>query len=193
MKRSNAIRPPPFQPNLLVRRKFRFESSAAVTAPISSTDLFDLVVMACTSTTAFDVYNSVRLRGVEIWGPMASDLKPVTVSVEYFGSGAVGSPATLFSDTSMGSMMCAHVKTKPPKASAPSLWLDASQSATVVFTVKLPANSIIDVDLDLILQNGTGAVPAGASVAGATAGVVYVRSLDSTGAAALLPVSYPTI
>lgn len=191
MKRGNSQRPPPFQPNLAVRRKLRFESSAALTsAPVIVADLFDLVAMAATATSAFGVYNSVRLRGIEIWGPMASDLKPVTVSVEYDG-GNVGSPRVLFSDTSMGAMLCAHVKTRPPVRSLSSFWL--TSGGTTLFRLTAPANSVIDVDLDFVLQDGSGAQAVGAAVAGATAGVVYVRSLNSNGLANIPPLSFPTI
>ncbi len=190
MKNSSS-HPPPFQPNLIVQRKFRFESSAALTSsPVTINDLFDLVCMAATTTSAYGVYNSVRLRSVEIWGPMASDLKPVTVSVEFLSLN-LGTPRTLFSDTSMGSSICAHVRAKPPVKGASAMWL--LKGGTSIFNLTLPANSIVEVALDLVLQDGSGAQAVSAAVAGATVGVLYVRSLNAINGNNLVPLSFPTI
>ncbi len=123
---------------------------------------------------------------------MASDLKPVTTSVNWTGINPVGVPSTLASDTSMGASLCAHVKSRPPRGSAAAMWLVIGSNSTV-FELTAPANSIIDVDLDVVLNDGKGAQTVLAAVAGATAGVLYVRALNSNGSNNIPPLSYPTI
>jgi hypothetical protein len=150
--------------------------------------------MAATSTTAFPLLSGLKVEDVEIWGPMASDLKPVTVSVEYPSnvSGALSGPSRITSDSSMGSTSCAHVKVRPPAGSAASFWLSPGNDNIIILNA--PANSIVDVTLSCTLADGANALVTGPlTVAGATAGDVLMLSLDSAGAKLLVPISYSTV
>lgn len=188
------LRPPPISPNTPVRRRFRFEASSALAGvTITGRDLFDLVCMATTTTTASQLYESVRIQAVEIWGPMASDLKPVTVDITWPDNTSIGSPQVVHSDTSMGSSFGAHVRSSPPSWGASSLWQLREATATQ-FILNGPVNSVVDVTLDLVLQQQSAlAATVSHAVSGASVGVIYVRALDSVQSGLLVPLSYPTI
>ncbi len=126
---------------------------------------------------------------MEMWGTPPQALTPVTVSCEFPAISAVGSPGSknvLFSDTSM-SFDPAHIVCRPPKTSLQSMWLSSGETSTW-FTLNGPANVVVDVTFDFVLQNGEAAV----TVTGATTsgiGIVGVRNLDGP-AGSLTPVSY---
>ncbi len=189
------LAPPPFRASLALRQKFRFAaSSAASDLQITSGDLRDLIVMATGATAANNLLASVRVRQIWVWGPMASDLKPVTVSVEFPQTGdAYGAPAVIVSDTSMGAMRSAFLAVKPPKTALASQWLNLAVTTTPLFQLTFPSDSIVDVSFDLVLQNGQGASSPSAPVSGATAGVVYIRALDNRTGTVLVPIAFPTI
>lgn len=151
--------------------------------------------MADTTTTAYRLFSSFKLHSVEMWAPMASDLVPVTASVEFQtpAAAAIGAPNSLRSDTSMGADQCAHVMSSPPPNSLAATW--QSRAATgVLFTLNGPINSIVDVHLSLYLQNGETPLAVANALVAATVGTVYCRGLDGAAAAAtvLPPVSYTT-
>jgi len=175
---------------------YRFQAASAQTADVvNSTSLCDLLCMATGTTEAYEIARAVKVRKIEIWGPMASNLTPVTVSVEWAASGSapVAGPSNIISDTSMGSARCAHVVSTPPTQSACAFWQVASGEA--LFTLAYPTGSVIDLHLSQVLFDGETPVAVTTGVAGATVGQVYCRALDSVtpGQNALVPVSYPFI
>lgn len=196
MNRSNKPipHPPSFTPTYTLQHKYRFQASAVLmNVQITSRDFFDLLIVALTATTGVDLVTGFRIQNVEIWGPMAQALTPVTASIEYPGfQSSVGSPTKIKSDTSMGATEVAHVKYPPPPGSAQSFW--QNQNTTNVFLqLNGPSGSIVDITMAVVLQDGEAPVAPTAAIAGATPGQVYIRALDSNGAALLVPVSFPTI
>lgn len=188
--------PPPFAASIRVDRVYRFQASSAVSADVvSSTSLCDLLCMATGADAAYGIARAVKVRKIEIWGPMAQNLTPVTVSVEWAASGSapVAGPSNIVSDTSMGSARCAHVVSTPPPQSACAFWQVASGEA--MFTLGFPAGSVVDLHLSQVFFDGETPVAVSTGVAGATVGQVYLRPLDSVtpGAFVLTPTSYPTI
>jgi hypothetical protein len=94
---------------------------------------------------------------------MAQNLAPVTVKLEFLGY----NPATLdgfsgasrlYSDTSMTSAAAAHLRVAPDEESLASKWLTASTVSLIRFSY--PANAVIDIVLDLVLNDGTASSPA---------------------------------
>lgn len=190
------INPPPFNASAVVRKVFRFQSNAALAAlPITSTNLLDAWCMAVTTTGAYRLASSFRLNNVKLWGPMSSSLVPVTVSLEYAADAASGlsSPNMLRSDTSMSSSYAAHVAFAPPDKSLASNWFGRAATSPL-FTVNGPINTVIDVDVSFVLQNGETPAVSTAALVAATVGTVYLRGLDGVAAATtvLPPVSYTT-
>lgn len=188
--------PPPFQAAFVVGKVLRFKASSALSGlAITQTNLLDLLCMADTTTTAQRLMSSALLRKVEIWGPMASDLSPVTVSVEFptDAANAIGASNALKSDTSMGATRCAYVGFKPRPGSVASFWAARASSASIL-KLTGPTGSIVDVHLTYVLQNGESAQAVANALVAATVGVVYCRGLDGVAAATtvLPPLSYTT-
>jgi len=73
------------------------------------------------------------------------------------------------------------------------MWQLRQTTATTngaVFILNGPANSIVDVDMDVVIQNGETASAAAVTV-GATVGVIYADALDNGGL--LVPLSWPVL
>ncbi len=190
---AGSAQPLSFKPTIQVDHKFRFQANAAGTSTISTVSLGDLLCVAATTTSAYQIAKSVRIRRVEMWGPPASNLTPVTVSLEWAdGSAGTYGNSIKISDTSVGSTRVAHLNAKPPKSTQTSMWQSAT-SGNNLFTLIYPSGAIIDVHYSMTVQEDAGATAVTGAVAGATVGQVYVRSLDSPSATILIPVSYLTI
>jgi len=193
-KAKSLTHPPSIPTTITVGRTLRFRAASAGTYTVTWKDLGDLLCVAATTTSAYQLASNIRLRRVEIWAPMASDLVPVTTSVEYLVSGGVvAGNSVIHSDTSMGSNSPAHVRAKPPRYTLEGFQQIASNT-DVSFRLVVPVNAIIDISFTLTLRDdGSGAAVTGA-VAGATVGALYCRALTSTSSTtALPPVSLATI
>lgn len=192
-----ALAPPPFSASITFGRTLRFRASSALSSQaITASNLLDLLVMATTTTAVNRIISSIRLDRVEVWGPMASDLVPVTVAVEYNTDSATGlaSSNKLRSDTSMGADHCAHVRYRPPVGTLASFWQGPASSQRL-FLLTCPTNSIVDIQVVMVVQNGETPVAAANAAVAATVGAIYCRGLDglATAGSVLPPVSYPQI
>jgi len=188
------MHPQPFQPSFVLKKKIRFKAVAAATTALVFNDIYDLWCVAATATSAYRIAQAVRVKKIEIWGPMASDLVPVTVSVDWTGSATSGSfgKSNRVSDTSMGSAEPAHLVTRPPPGSQIAQWLTGG-STTALCSLTYPAGSVIDLTYELVARDDGTAQSVASAVAGATVGSNYIRALDSTSGTNLVPVSYSTI
>lgn len=192
--RGSIPHPPQFTPSFVLKKRLRFSAVAASTTTLTPQNLGDLWCVAATTTSAYQIAQSVRLKKIEIWGPMASDLVPVTVSVDWTGSTVPGlfGKSNRVSDTSMGSTEPSYITTKPPAGSQIAQWLSASDTQNLC-KLTYPLGAIIDIHYEFVARDDGAAVAVSGAVAGATVGVNYVRSLDSVTATNLVPLSYPTI
>ncbi len=183
--------PPPLPLSVRKVHTFRFEASAASsTDTFSTTSLGNMLVMAATTTNAYQLCDAIRIRKIEIWGPMASDLVPVTVSVDFTGTSAqaVG-PSCKVTDTSMGANRPAHVVAIPPRTSTASMWQQTLSGLTLC-TLEFPVNAVVDLTVEFVIRDN-GSPSTSIVVSGATVGVVYLRRPDV--AQLLDPISWPVI
>jgi len=198
-KRGTPLGPANWTPNIMFRHRFRFQANAAsstVGNAVSTNNLLQLLVMlndAGTSGTLLPI--AIRLRSVEMWGPPASSLAPVTVSVLYpaGANSSISNPEVIHSDTSVGATVVAHVFSKPPPGSLASMWL-SHDTANNVMKLNFPLNAIVDVvvDIQLPLALATSLAPVTITLAG-TGDTLVTLCLDgapSTGV--LIPVSTNT-
>ncbi len=195
ISRNVVTHPPPFNAAVVVRKTLRFKASGASTGvTITGTNMLDLLCMADTTTSAYRLFSAARVVKIEAWAPMASDLVPVTCSIEWMSetNALFSNPSFLKSDTSMGSVSPAHVLARPPTGALAGMWFGRQVSASLVRLV-FPANTLVDLSLELVLQNGETVQAVATSVAGATVGQVYCRALDNAASSLLVPVSYLTI
>lgn len=174
--------PPAFVPEILFGKPLRFKTSAATSNQvITARDLIDLLCMASSSTAAYSLCAAVKVRRVEMWAPMASDLTPVTCSLEWASNNTLfGGNYVTHSDTSMGAWRPAHVVATPPARSISAMWHTGSGTSDI-FTFSCPINTVIDVHLTFSMRGTENTSPSvSAAVSGASTGVVYCRKLDST-------------
>lgn len=188
------MHPPQFAPSILIRKKLRFQAVAAGTTTLKYNSFGDLHCVATGTTSAYALASSVRVRKIEMWGPMSSTLVPVTVSLDWTGSSSPGSfgPSNKVSDTSMGSSEPAHVVSRPPPGSQIAQWFDGS-SGSQFCVLSYPAGTIIDLDYEYVVRDDGTAQPVITAVVGATVGANYIRALDNQSGTNLPPIGYPTI
>jgi hypothetical protein len=180
--------PPEYVATVRFPHRFRFQTSTGgATASIIRAELLNQILVATTTTTWGRVMSAVKLNKVEIWGfaGIGTTGVPALASVEFLG---LQGPSTVFSDVQIG-MQPAHVVAQPPPDSLNRFWSNSGQNETdALFTIVAPADSIVDVHLDCVLQDGETAVTGG-GIAGATVGQVYYSGLDSIVSANFTPVS----
>lgn len=192
MQSANLLHPPQFIASVVVRKTFRYKSSGSMaTDQLSIKDILTSFVMATAATTANSLMTSFKLHAVEMWGPMASDLAPVTVSCEFnfITTSGLGGPSKFVSDTSMGSSACAHIRAVPPPGSTARFWQSDPASGDNLVLLNGPLNTVVDLDISFIL-NDSGTSGAAITLIAATAGIVYLRKPDVSSAGVLVPVSY---
>jgi len=168
--------PPPIGDLGLKREvRVRFVANAAFSGPISYQNLLDIMNVAATATTAFDLFTAVKIKSVEVWAnALTNATATATLIYDSAAAGSVGDQK-IHTDTSMG-IEPAHFRARPTPRSLPALYQIGT--AATAFYLGVPSGSVVDVSLSL--RNplvGTTAATQNAPVA-ATAGVVYVRGLD---------------
>jgi hypothetical protein len=177
---------------MVVKRRIRFKATAARTGEtITAAAFLDLYCTTPTAITGFQLANACRIRSIELWGPMAADLVPVTVIAEYNGltPGLFGNSLRA-SDTSIGSTSSAHVKLVPTGLQE-GMWF--ASGAQIVATLSYPLNTIVDVVVEIALVDNAAAVAVTGAVAGATIGASYTRALNSPTDNNLVPQGLSTI
>lgn len=185
--------PPQIPASIAVDHVFRFTATEALAAAeVTCNDLFDLLVMAITTTAARRINESVRVCSVEMWCPPSSTGASTVLALEEgVRASGISSPSRRLEDVTMGQDRPAHVRWSPKSDSWLSNWLPADTGVSFILTG--PAGTTLDVHLRTTIADGTLGGNVGASVAGATAGRVYIRALNSNGANTIPPVSYQTI
>ncbi len=190
-KSGGTTHPPSFTATFVVSKKVRFIATAAAAADALTSDSFgQLLGVAVSTTSVRPVASHIRVRKIEMWGPMSSTLAPVTVSVEWTGAQGFAK-SNRISDTSMGSNEPAHVVSRPPRGTLVADWID-QQQAFAMCTLAYPANAVVDVTYDFAVADDGVPLPPRV-VVGATAGAVYVAALNSPANNNLVPVSLATI
>lgn len=192
---SVSLSPPSLSQTLKLNQNLRFAASAAAATTVTDFGVLDLLCMASAANAAYSLCDAFRIKKVRVWAPMASNLSPVTVILEWSNQDAISfqSDATRHTDTSMGSARPAFISCKPPKGSVQGMWISTGNGFGL-FKLTCPINTIVDFQVQLRVRDGTQAARAvNAAVAGATAGQVYCRSLDSTTSNLLVPVALSTI
>jgi len=153
----------------------RYRATAAFSTFITFQNLLDTLLVATTAVAGTDLFQTVRIRRVRIWGMLAVGAAS-SVSVEFAGvtAGIVGDQA-IHTDTSMG-VQPAHVDAKPMTRSLASDFQVSSGAAAML--ISGPAGSVVDVELSFRSQYAVSNNAAANALVGATAGQQYIRGLD---------------
>lgn len=192
--------PPQITSTIMVKNhRFRFVSNAgAYTGTVTFDDLADLMCVATTATTAVRQWAALKLKQVEIWAGNSAGNASNTVQMEWVDTVNIGGSDIVITDTAIGLMDIAHIKSSPPGGSKAADWLNNSSGSSgsdfTILNINLPQGAIIDITLDVNFYDTDSAVSVTGAVAGATTGKTYCRALDSASGTALLPpISFDTI
>jgi hypothetical protein len=89
--------------------------------------------------------------------------------------GASDAPSLFYNDISNSTAEPAHLHARPPKNSVVSRWLNTDYPVTIC-TMNVPTGTIIDLDVELVMQNGN--VTQIQAVTTAAVGTLYTLYLD---------------
>jgi hypothetical protein len=149
----------------------RFTATAAASATaIAFNDLLDSIAVATTATAGFQLFDTVKVRMIEVWACAALGT-PTTITVEFPNTEG---DSRLHTDTSLG-VSPAYLRAIPSSRSTSGFW--HLSGAGTAFAVTVPAGAIIDVHLSF---RGSGGFSTALQVVqvGATVGSVFWRGLD---------------
>ena len=161
-------------------------TGGSTSASISFQNLLDAVFIAGTSTTAYQLFDFVKVRRVTVRAVPGANSggSTVTVGIEFpglvAGSNAGGKQA---SNSQMGVSKCAYVSLVPDKLSAAAFWQQStSANAFVVRSTDLNNTICLGtiIDVELSYKNSADVSPAAlqSAVTGATPGNIYFGGLD---------------
>lgn len=159
----------------------RYRATAAATTTVTFQNLLDTLLVATTATAGTDLFQTVKIRRVRIWGIGALGATSTAVTLEFSGvtTGLVGDQC-IHTDVAMG-VQPAYVDARPsPKALCSEYQLSSAANA---FVMTVPVGAVIDLDLSFRSQFGTVNAAAQNALVGATAGTQYIRGLDGLGGA----------
>ena len=148
--------------------------------------LSHLIMNSASGTANYRLFSAFRLKSVEIWGAAAS----AAVSIEWRSANG---PTVIASDTTVLSAVPAHVRTSPPKDSLAGFWsLTGTNESESLFLITSPADSIVDITYEAIVQNGESATLVTTTASGAI-GTVYETYLAGATTTGFVPVSYASL
>ncbi len=144
--------------------------------------------MAVTATQAYRIWDSVRIKRVEMWCAVDPTTgSPVSPAIEFPGNSGSGMK---YSDTALGFTDIAHVSASPPQSSLAWDWLP-SGATTTICELNVPKNTVVDMILDVTFADIEA--PPVVGVVGAVPSLIYMRALDNNGSGYLVPIGYLTI
>jgi hypothetical protein len=175
--------------DVVVRHKFRFVTSSNGLFVITTKSLTALLSVCYTTNTAVrSIFYAAKLNSVEVWAPPGAVGSFATIYCRWSG-GTFGADV-LRQDCSVSLTEPAHLMCRPPPRTTAAFWSN-NDSSTQLFSLGLPTNAIIDIDVSLIVCNASTTVVTAVSTG--TDGYTYAMALDSqNGTAYCVPQGYVT-
>jgi hypothetical protein len=180
-----------FQPPqlLLVRNYFRsvnlVTSGAQTDFDFTQGTIAQLLMVCATSTLAYPVCYSIKLKRVRIWSA-ANALGATTTIVLEWNAGSTGFIANDYTitDTTMSSTIPCYISSRPP-ANTLAAWNSASGGGAtgtnnVLFSVTCPGGSIIRIDYDYMLNLTESNVANSVAISGGSQGQIVARNPSSS-------------
>jgi len=153
----------------------RYRMTASAAQGITFQNLLDTMLVATTAIAGTNLFQTVRIRRVRVWGIGAVGTA-TSVWVEFAGTttGILGDQA-IHTDTSVG-VQPAYVDCRPnSKCLASEYQLSSAANAV---TISAPAGSVVDVELSFRSGFSSGNAAVQNALVSATAGQQYLRGLD---------------
>lgn len=148
--------PPSLDATVMCTKRFRFSLTAASSVTVTAAQVLAFLAMSLSGaiTDVLPIIDRFRVELVELYGPMASDLEPVTVSLEWIASASGFSvPSKKRSDTSMSSTCCAFVSHRPDHESLSGEWMSGTTGP--LFVASGPSNTVMDIVILFALNDGS--------------------------------------
>ncbi len=155
----------------------RYDAASTASTVWYVGDLIDSILMGATTTNAYPLATTVKLKRIEVWGAgTASE----TLMLEYNTSSSSTSPVTSrnvsFVDTSSGTARPAHICAKPALHSLASHWLRKIPAQNdELFTVTAPDGATMDITFTIVIGGNENA-GAAVTLSSVTAGKIYMHS-----------------
>ncbi len=166
--------PPPWDANIKFGKTLRFYTANSATADQCTTrEFLQMLGVATSSTVCWPIFMAMRVKRITIWGAAPAQGAVSTVSVLW--NTGTGSTDVLeqVTDTSANPAQGPYISTVPPRNSSCALWF--GDSTVVVCFIAAPAGSVMDVEFDGRLADGTDGTTTSFTIAGGTAGVLYTH------------------
>jgi hypothetical protein len=181
--------PRQIHPAISGSKVIRYQSTSAATQEaITQQDISETLVVATSAVLTTRIFSSTRIRKIEMWSAPAQGSASSYLSVV----GDQADPQNRVADTSMG-VTPAHVVWRPTANSVADLWYQNQATSQVLCLITCPADTIIDMSFDFIMQCNDASIYAGPVPVGATPGVLYAPVLDQGGSGNFLPQDYPVL
>jgi len=183
------MHPPRINGNTYLRQKLRFTPSASLTNyPISPQNIMEsLGIIATSATIGYCIFGSFRIKEIEMWCAQTNTAGAVLATCAVsFPLGTSFQSNREFSDSSMSPAYPAHIRVRPPGNEYAAFW--QTHTGNGYFAFSCTQNTIIDIDVECVLRDGTSNIPSTIALVAATTGAVYYQPLDGTGGV-ILPVS----
>lgn len=161
-------------------QKARFQTTATG-SQINFQNL--LVALGATAVSATDIYSdffAIKINKIRIYGAASTTSGANSIIFEWLEnpSAAQGVKPTSYSGGSVGTAFGSYMEFKPPKNSLWGNWVTAINPGSIpVFTVTMPANSILEVDFHGYVENNDTTVNK-TGFSGLIAGSHYRMGLD---------------
>lgn len=178
--------PPPNRVQPVLRRTIRYQGAAG-SATVTQKSLLSIMIFGNGggggSTAGYSLVEGIKLRKLKIWC-LDSDTATQTVTLVWFGASA-GSRIS----ASGNNTFPARMQSKPPPGSLASFWLEhtstfTSQAAAQgIVAITSSVDYIMDIDVDMVLENGACALLAGTGITATSVSYPFLDSLDIAGTA----------
>jgi hypothetical protein len=191
MAKATIVHPPQYSATRRITGRARYLASGSTNTSITRGALLSHLFMGLVGGTPAGarLLTGFKLKSISIWGSTATLGSTVTASITWLSEQG---PSSLISDTSVGTAEPLHVQSTPPAQSLAGFWSFQGQDESItLFNITAPANAVVDITYEAILQNGEGASGV-TTTANLGTGVVYMAYLAGVTSTTFVPISYTT-
>lgn len=167
-------------PMFMCTRRF-VNNTAAVSAFLTIADLLNQFLVAQTSVLANTYVRAVRIRKIRILSPVTTQGTSVTLSIQPrgidSGNNSFNAVPERYLDTSASIDIPAYIALKPSMESPLGSWHYNTTVSTNLAAIIAPKGSTMDISFEFILNTEDPASGYTVTIAAATAGTLYARTL----------------
>ncbi len=172
------VTPPSLYTCIRGTHTLRYLSTSGVTLAPTINDLADLMFVATSATSAARIFDSIRLKRIQMWYAASSSTTSAVAFVEDInlsGSAGVGAPSMTKLSAQPSPGENGYLDYRPKKGSVQNNWFSTSSSnGQNILRIYAPQNATIDITFEYTLADGVDApTSVSRSIAGASLGQIY--------------------